>query len=113
MPESVGIDVRKVVFDGEIPEPAGHGIRSGRTSILTAKYIARSNPILAVLQLPLTLFLLEFPEQIHGLLWELEGTPVTGFGVILMQAKQKLKSSTLRQRTLSLPAATPALTKTK
>lgn len=86
MPEGVGIDVGETEFGGKIPEPTGYGIRSGRTAIFTAKYIAGFDLILAVLQFPLTLLLLKFLKQIHGLLRQLEGTTVAGLGIAFRQS---------------------------
>lgn len=86
MPEGMGIDVGKVVFGREIPEPAGYSIRSGRTAIFTAKYIAGLDPILAGLRFPLTLILLQCLEKIHSFLREIEDAPIAGLGLAFQQS---------------------------
>ena len=57
MPEGVGVDVRKVVFGREIPEPTGYSSRPRASTVFAAENIAGIASAIAILQLPMLLLL--------------------------------------------------------
>ena len=86
MPEGVGMDMGQVIFLAEISQPVGDAVGMHGRAIVPDKDLGRIRPAITVVLFQLLIGCLPLFQDFQRLGCNLNGTHLTGFGGVLINA---------------------------